>query len=210
MAAALKHESLGEFYLRRRLGALAKQAPFVLRVTRWHGLTGPVLAVKERMVRPQTPVTPDNSVVRTLRPQKTARLVERGHIAGEVLRRALPLLKSMLGRVRDENDVPLHLDRWMTIEGLRHTVTLPLDEEAGAKLAILFRLQERVADLDRVELIARRADRLTREEASYLLSRMTRFDPASNRWATVGLRIMLGGQPNDLGVKTTLDWLRSI
>lgn len=136
--------------------------------------------------------------------------MERGHIAGEAQRRVLPVLKTLLGRVRDQGGVPLHLERWMTVEGLRHTVTLPLDEEAGAKLAIVFRLQERVADLDRVELIARRAERLTREEATYLLSRMTRFDPASNRWATAGLRIMLGGQANDPGVKPTLDWLRSI
>jgi hypothetical protein len=211
MAVALKHESLGEFYLRRRLGLLAQEAPFVLRITRWRELTGPVLAVKERMARMPSPATPDNNkIVRTFRPQKTAHLVGRGHIAGEALRRALPVFKPMLSRVRDENGVPLHLERWMTVEGLRQIATLPLDEEAGAKLAIVFRLQERIADLDRVELIARRADRLTREEATYLLSRMTRFDPASNRWATVGLRIMLGGQTNDPGVKTTLDWLRSI
>ena len=89
-------------------------------------------------------------------------------------------------------------------------VTLPLDEEAGAKLALIFRLHERIADLDRIELIARRVERLTREEANYLLSRMTRFDPAANRWATAGLRIMLGGQAKDPAVRETLDRLRGI
>jgi hypothetical protein len=210
MAVALKRESLDEFYQRRGLGTLAKAAPFVLRITRWCELTGPVLIVKERLARPQISAAPDNDVVRALRPQKTARLVERGHIAGEAQRRVLPVLKSMLGRVRDESGVPLQLERWMTLEGLRHMLTLPLDEEAGASLAIVFRLQERIADLDRVELVARRAARLTREEATYLLSRMTRFDPASNRWATAGLRIMLGGQAKDPAVKATLDWLRGI
>jgi hypothetical protein len=210
MAVALTRESLDEFYQRRSLATVAKTAPFVLRITHWREVTGPVLAVKERLVRAQTATAFDNDVVRALRPQKRARLVERGHIAGAALRRAHPILKSMLGRVRDESDVPLHLERWMTVEGLRQIVTLPLDEEAGAKLAIIFRLQERIADLDRVELIARRADRLTREEAAYLLSRMTRFDPASNRWATAGLRIMFGGQAKDPGVKATLDWLRNI
>jgi hypothetical protein len=210
MAVALNRESLDEFYQRRSLATVAKTAPFVLRITRWREVTGPVLAVKERLVRAQTATAYDNDVVRALRPQKTARLVERGHIAGAALHRAQPMLKSVLGRVRDECDVPLHLERWMTVEGLRQIVTLPLDEEAGAKLAVIFRLQERIADLDRIELIARRADRLTREEAAYLLSRMTRFDPASNRWATAGLRIMLGGQAKDPGVKTTLDWLRNI
>jgi hypothetical protein len=106
--------------------------------------------------------------------------------------------------------VPLQLERWMTVEGLRQTVTLPLDEEAGAKLAILFRLHERIADLDRIELIARRVERLTREEANYLLSRMSRFDPAANRWAMAGLRIMFGGQAKDPAVKQTLDRLRGI
>jgi hypothetical protein len=116
----------------------------------------------------------------------------------------------MLSRVRDEAGVPLHLERWMTVEGLRRTATLPLDEEAGAKLALVFRLHERIADLDRVELIARRVERLTREEATYLLSRITRFDPAANRWAMAGLSIMLGGQAKDPAVRSTLDLLRGI
>ena len=42
-------------------------------------------------------------------------------------------------------------------------------EEAGAKLALIFRLQERVTDVDRVELIAQRVARFTREEAAYWL-----------------------------------------
>ena len=122
----------------------------------------------------------------------------------------LPVLKSVLGRVRDQGGVPLNLERWMTVEGLRRIVTLPLDEEAGAKLALVFRLHERIADLDRVELIARRVERLTREEANYLLSRTTRFDPAANRWAMAGFRIMLGGQAKDPAVRETLDRLRGI
>jgi hypothetical protein len=145
-----------------------------------------------------------------LRPRQAGRLVERGHIAGEAQRRVLPVLKSIVGRVRDEAGVPLHLERWMTVDGLRHTVTLPLDDEAGAKLAIVFRLQQRIADLDRIELIARRAERLTREEASYLLSRMTRFAPAANRWAMSGMRIILGGQAKDPAVMAMLDWLRGL
>jgi hypothetical protein len=209
MAVALNRESLGDFY-RRRLAGLTKSAPFVLRITRWRELTGPVLVIKERTVRLQSPAAPDSDVVRALRPVKKANLIERGHIAGEAQRRVLPVLKSILGRVRDEGGVPLHLDRWLTVEGMRHTVTLSLDEEAGAKLAIIFRLHERIADLDRVELIARRSERLTREEANYLLSRMTRFDPAANRWATAGLRIMLGGQAKDPAVRETLDRLRGI
>jgi hypothetical protein len=208
MALALKRETLDDFH-RRRLAGLLKSAPFVLRITRWRDVTGPVLVVKERLSRP-APAGADNGVVRPLRPAATAHLVARGHLAGAAQRRALPVLKSVLGRVRDGNGVPLHLERWMTVDGLRHTATLPLDEEAGAKLALVFRLHERILDLDRVELIARRVERLTREEASYLLSRITRFGPAANRWAVAGLRIMLGGQARDPAVGDTLDRLRGI
>jgi hypothetical protein len=209
MAVALRRETLDEFY-RRRLAGLEKAAPFVLRITRWRDLTGPVLVVKERTVGRQAPGASQNEMVRTLRPRKSTTLVERGHIAGEAQRRVLPVLKSMLGRVRDEGGVPLHLERWMTVDGLRRTVTIPLNDEVGAKLALVFRLHERIADLDRVELIARRVERLTREEATYLHSRMTRFDPAANRWAISGLRILLGGQAKDAAVRTTLDLLRGI
>ena len=209
MAVAVNRESLDSFH-RRRLGGLTRSAPFVLRITRWRELTGPVLVIKERNARQQAPAAQDSDVVRALRLAKKANLTERGHIAGEPQRRVLPVLKSILGRVRDEAGVPLHLERWMTIEGLRQAITLPLDEEAGAKLALIFRLHARIADLDRVELIARRAERLTREEAHYLLSRMTRFDPAANRWAMAGLRIMLGGQPGNPAVKELLNRWRGI
>ncbi len=209
MAVALRREPLDDLY-RRRLAGLTRSAPFVLRITRWRELSGPVLVIRERSARNQAPAASDSAVVRALRPARKAGLAERGHIAGEPQRRVLPVLKSILGRVRDAAGVPLHLERWMTIEGLRQIVTLPLDEEAGAKLAIIFRLHERIADLDQVELIARRAERLTQEEAHYLLSRMTRFDPAANRWAMAGLRILLGGQPGDPVVKEFLNRLRGI
>jgi hypothetical protein len=64
-------------------------------------------------------------------------------------------------------------------------VDLPLDEVAGAKLGLIFRLQERLTDLDRVDLIARRVARFTREEAVYWLSRTTSFEPDANRWGSL-------------------------
>jgi hypothetical protein len=87
-------------------------------------------------------------------------------------------------------------------------VNLPLDEEAGAKLGLIFRLQERLTDLQRVELIARRLARFTREEAVYWLSRTTSFEPDANRWAITGLRIMLGGHAQDPAVERMLQRLR--
>jgi hypothetical protein len=209
MPVPLHREPLDELY-RRRLAGLVKTAPFVLRITRWRGVTGPVLVVKERLSRPQSPSLADSDVVRPLRPALAAHLVERGHIAASAQRRVLPILRSILGRVRDDSGVPLRLERWMSVEGLRHMATLPLDEEAGAKFALVFRLHERILDLDRVELIARRVERLTREEANYLLSRTSRFGPAANRWALAGLRLLLGGQPGDPAVQDFLNRLRGI
>jgi hypothetical protein len=93
----------------------------------------------------------------------------------------------------------LHVGRWTRLRG-----NLPIDEEAGAKLALIFRLEDRLRDLDRVELIAHRVTQFTREEAAYWLSRTTSFGPSANRWALSGLRIMLGGHPGDPAVASML------
>lgn len=135
-------------------------------------------------------------------------LVERGHLAGDAQRRCLPIVRQIVGRVHDEYGVPLELQRYLTREGLKLRVNLPLDEEAGAKLGLIFRLQERIADLDRVELIARRIARFTREEAVYWLSRMTSFGADANRWAISGLRVMLGGQAKDPAVAQMFERIR--
>ena len=87
-------------------------------------------------------------------------------------------------------------------------VNLPLDEEAGAKLGVIFRLQERLTDLDRVEFIARCVARFTREEDVYWLSRTTSFEPDANRWAIAGLCLMLGGQAHDPAVVHMLQRLQ--
>jgi hypothetical protein len=181
--------------------------PFVLRITEWKDVPVPVLVVKERHSTNGTNALP----LRT--PDTQGRLtqgslVERGHIIGEAQRRCLPILRQIVGRVRDAYGVPLELQRYLTREGLTLRVNLPLDEEAGAKLGLIFRLQERLTDLQRVELIARRLARFTREEAVYWLSRTTSFEPDANRWAITGLRIMLGGHAQDPAVERMLQRLR--
>ena len=62
--------------------------------------------------------------------------------------------------------------------------------------------------MDRVELIAWRVERFSREEAVYWLTRATQYGQAINRWAQVGMRIMLGGQPGDRAVLDLLEKLR--
>ena len=141
---------------------------------------------------------------------KKTRLVERGIIYGNALRRCLPAIRDILGRVRDANDHFLELDQYLAGRSIAFRGNLPLDDEAGAKLALLFRLQERVQDLDRVELMARRIDNFTEEEASYWLSRILHFGRASNRWAAAGMRIMLGGLPGDPEIPRMLQELNTL
>ena len=194
-------------YYAERLASLWRKAPFVLRITEWKELQGPVLVVKERLEY----VEKTNDVQASLDLEgvkKKGELVERGHSAGDPQRRCLPILRKIMERVTDQAGIPLDLQRYLTQEGLKLQVTLPLDEEAGAKLGLIFRLQERISDMDRVELIARRISRFTREEACYWLTRTTSFGADANRWAIVGLRVMLGGQSGDPGVEKMLERLR--
>ena len=203
MTKAKKASDL-EGYYRSRIEPLWRRAPFVLRVTEWKDYPVPVLVVKER--RLASPEGDAPNVQRGDDPRGV--LVERGHLYGEPQRRCLPVLRNLVAGICDEAGVPLELQRYLTPEGLRLRVNLPLDEEAGAKLALICRLQERVGELDRAELIARRVARFTREEAAYWLSRITTYSEDASRWAVAGLRVMLGGQAKDPGVERELERLR--
>lgn len=181
----------------RQLKGLVKSAPFVLRITEWKDQPPPILVVKERLSRDEA------------EQRRGENWVERGFIKGETLRRLQPLIKKACSSVVDASGVPTQVDRFLTQEGLRQRVTLPLDEEAGAKLALIFRLQERLPDGERAELLTRRVLLFSREEALYWLSRITDFGPDANRWAVSGLRLFLAGQPNDEGVARLLESLRT-
>lgn len=190
----------------RRLTPCLSRAAYVLRITEWKALPVPVLVIKERQGLSQT--EPTSRLSLPLNGQLRSTLVERGHLAGETLRPCLSIMRCILEQVCDEMGVPASLQRYLTQEGLKLRLSLPLDEEGGAKLALIFRLQERVPDLDRVELMARRVAHFTREEAAYWLSRTTSFGADANRWALSGLRVMLGGQPKDPSVQRMLERLR--
>lgn len=188
-----------------RLCKLAATTPFVLRITEWKNKPIPVLVVKERHYLDEGILARGADGERRHAPPV---LVDRGSLYGEVLHRCVPVLKRILEGVTDKAGVPLELTRYLTAEGLRLRGNLPLDEEAGAKLALIFRLQDRLKELDRVELIAWRVAQFTREEAAYWLSRTTSFGPTANRWALSGLRTMLAGHPDDKGIQDMLEHLR--
>lgn len=178
-----------------------KSAPWALRLTEHADKPAPVLIVKE--YRRQG--TEKDSSGRT----KTD-ILDRGLLYGEPLNRLLPVLRKIVSGVRSDEGIPLELQRYLEALPLNFRGNLPLDEEAGYKLALIFRLQERLKELDRVELLARRAEKFSREEAAYWFSRLSDFGPDASRWAQSGLRIMLAGQPGDPTVAAMLDKLRRI
>lgn len=186
-----------------RLQKLARRSPFVLRLTRLRRTEPPVLQIKER-VAPE-----DRDDIEGLT-QPRAKTVERGMIHGEAVRASLPILKRILERVNDETGIPLGLEKFMTADGLKRTdLNLPLDEGAGARLALFFKLQSRVQDIDRVELIGRRVARFSREEAVYWLANVTAADETLRAWGISGLRTMLAGEAGDKRIRLQLDRLRA-
>jgi hypothetical protein len=172
-----------EIYYKQKISPHLARMPWLLRITDNKKRPSPVLVIKYHK-----PIDEDSN---------QTRLVERGLLHGDSLRRCLPGIRKILSRVHDENDRHLDLHQFLLGKTIKFRGNLPLDQTAGAKLALLFRLQERVKDLDRVELIARRIDNFTEEEATYWLSRILHFGRASNRWAIAGMRIMLGGLAGD-------------
>lgn len=178
----------------RRHKRLLRNAPFTFRITQWGEVATPVIVVKQR--------------IRQQGGKARGKLIARGHIKGDALRRLTPLMKAAVSRVTDAAGVPLELERYFTREGLHLRLTLPIDDEAGAKLAVIARLAQRLPDLDRTELLARRVLAFTREEGLYWLSRITDYGGDANRWAVSGLRLMLAGQPGDEGVERMLARLR--
>lgn len=184
-----------------RMLPLLKQARWILRITEHKDRPAPVLVVKERASPHAEPGNGGG-------PSGRAILREKGLLYGQPLRRCLPVIREILSRVRDEAGIPLELHRFVPNGRIAFRGNLPLDEEAGAKLALIFKLQERLNDMDRVELIARRVERFSREEAVYWLTRATQYGEAVNRWAQAGMRIMLGGQPGDRAVLDLLEKLR--
>ena len=192
-----------ESHYQRNVEPLLPRCPWMLRVTEYKGKPVPVLIVKERWY----PVDEETGK----RKGAAAPVIkDRGLLHGQHQRICLPVIQSIMQRVTDRGGVPLELHRFVPGKRITFRGNLPLDDEAGAKIALLFKLQERVQDTDRVELIARRIEQFGQEEAAYWFSRITNFGEAANRWAAAGMKLMLGGQPGDKDIERTLEKLRSV
>lgn len=169
---------------RLRLEKLYKSAPFGLLVTSHKKYPIPVLLVKER---------------EEINGERQGRFNDREHqFYGDIMRRVLSegLLARMVSSVTDVDEVPMELGKILVpniIDRIDLPLQIPLDEEAGFKLGLLFSLSSKLQDKDRVELMARRIDRFAREEAAYWYSRITRMDKDLQVMAMKGLKITLCG-----------------
>src|SRR5262245_40691828 len=100
-----------------RLTRVWRRMPFMLRITECNDMPVPVLVVKERRSANGTNTTAAQKQQSLLiAPDAQGRssqgnLVERGHLAGAAQRRCLPILRRLVGRVRDEYGIPLELQR---------------------------------------------------------------------------------------------------
>ncbi|MDN5345524.1 MAG: hypothetical protein PWQ18_1638 [Clostridia bacterium] len=199
------HKSALEIDLERdpqqRLKPLLPGAPWVLRITAYKDRPVPVLVVKERVALREEGEEEGKVTVKKI-------LKDRGLIYGQALRRCLPVIRAIVSHVCDPAGIPLELQRFLPNGRLTLYGNLPLDEEAGAKLSLIFKLQEGIKDMDRVELIAWRVERFSREEAAYWLTRATQYGGAASRWARAGMRLILGGQPGDGAILPMLEQLR--
>lgn len=193
-------EAQYEAHFKKYVKPYLRRADWILRFTKQAKYPVPLLQIKERK-RLDSPSGRDDSPT-------GYELKERGILYGDQLRRLLPVIRSIISRVKNEEGISLDLQK--NIEGVSMAFrgNLPLDEEAGVKLALIFKLTNRLKELDRTELLARRAEKFTREEAAYWHSRIVDYGRDAGRWAESGLRIVLGGQPKDPAVEAILDKLR--
>jgi hypothetical protein len=178
------------------------RAHWILRLTELKDKPSPVMVIKERIAAEDRNDTDHMKAPRSISK-------DRGLLYGETQRRCLPVIRTITARIQNKNGIPLELHRFLEGNRITFRGNLPMDDEAGVKLALIFKLHLRIKELDRVELLARRIDRFTREEASYWYSRMTSFGEAANRWAIAGMKIMLSGQRGDKAIQTMLEQLQT-
>ncbi|NCE63387.1 hypothetical protein D1159_02035 [Pseudoflavonifractor sp. 524-17] len=182
-------------YVVEAMGPMLKKASWILRVSDRKEFTGPVLEICER--RPT--------------PRNTTKLYEYGRIYNGALRACRRAICLMMSHAADDAGRPLNLQE--LLDGrIVYRGQIPLDEITGAKLALLFKLHPQVRSAERIELMAWRIERFSREETMYWLSKVSMESLYGRRgieWAKSGLRLMLAGQQKDAAeVRRLLERLR--
>jgi hypothetical protein len=201
MSGKISEKNSQQTHYHQKVKPELTNAPWVLRITEHKDKPAPVLIIKQRLLPDQRTDTDDLVAPRSV-------LKERGLLYGPQQRRCIPVLRTLMTRINNFKGIPLELQQYLNGSRITFRGNLPLDDEAGYKMALIFKLQERIKDLDRIELIARRVDRFTREEAAYWYSRITTYGDAANRWALAGMKVMLAGNTKDPHVEKMLADLR--
>ena len=171
-----------------------KDAPWILRVSEQKKFTGPMLEICERQ-------NTDSG--------KT-KLKEYGRIYNGTLRTCKRAICYMLSQELDQVGRPAGLQELID-DKIEYRGHIPLHDEIGAKLALLFKLHPVVRSQDRIELMAWRIERFTREEALYWVAKVSIpvYGQRGIEWAKSGLRLMLAGQQKDEeAVRELLEQLR--
>lgn len=198
--------------LAERLSAKAAKSTWVLRISEQKQYTGPILTVCERTPTGEPDHVNANQLSMSLdvptRPR--TKLTEWGRIFNGHLRVCLPAIREIVTGMEDDEGKPLEVAALLD-DRLEFRGKLPLDETAGTKLALLFRLHGLVRKDNRTELMAWRIARFSREEAMYWFAKTTvsAYGKSSVNWAKAGLRVMLAGQQNNtVEVDRLLEQLR--
>ena len=134
-----------QLHYQRKVRSEVARAPWVLRFTEHKDKPAPVFIIKERIHPDQR--TDTNGLVA---PRSV--LKERGLLYGPQQQRCLPVIRTILSRICDPKGIPLELGQYLNGRRIEFRGNLPLDDEAGLKLALMFKLQERIRELDRVEI----------------------------------------------------------
>lgn len=161
---------------------LLKTSPWILRVTERKGYTGPLLEVCER----------------TATDTGTTRLKEYGRIYNGTLRTCNDAICLMMSQMLDDLGRPLGIHELID-DKIVYRGNIPLDVPTGAKLALLFKLHPQIRSQERIELMAWRIERFSREETLYWLGKISipTYGQRGIEWAKSGLRLMLAGQQRD-------------
>ena len=172
-----------QLQVQENMKSMLKTAPWILRIAEQKKYTGPVLEICER---------------RATEAGKT-KLWEYGRIFNGNFRTCKAAIRYMMSQVTDNAGRPLGLQEFIDSK-VAYRGQIPLDEVTGAKLALLFKLHGQVRSPERIELMAWRIERFSREETMYWLSKVSVesfYGKRGIEWAKSGLRLMLAGQQKD-------------
>lgn len=125
-------------------------------------------------------------------------LEPRGWMGEKMATQCMDAICYMLSKEIDDLGNPCRYES--NLRDRKFTGKLKLGTENGAKLALLFNLQSYMRSPERVELMAWRIQRFTREEALYWLEMVTlpKYGEIDMAWAKAGLQTMLSGRDNDM------------